>query len=89
MKMFEFWLKNPLKFVPNGPFNNISALIPIMAWRLQLNQWCLAYCRVYSSLGLNELKQLCMYYIDNISYILSTMKPGEINGLRSSNDCSK
>ena len=23
----------PLKFVPNGPINNIPALVPIMAWR--------------------------------------------------------
>ena len=26
-------IKNPLKFVPNGPINNIPALVQIMAWR--------------------------------------------------------
>ena len=33
MKMFEFWLKFHLKFVPKGPINNIPALVQIMAWR--------------------------------------------------------
>ena len=27
------WIKNSLKFVPNGPINNIPALVQIMAWR--------------------------------------------------------
>ena len=32
MKIREFQLR--LKFVPNGPINNIPALVQIMAWRL-------------------------------------------------------
>ena len=27
------WIKIPLKFVPEGPINNIAALVQIMAWR--------------------------------------------------------
>ena len=37
MKMYEFWLWLP-KFVPKGRFNNISALIQIMAWCLPGNK---------------------------------------------------
>ena len=33
MKMLTFRLKISLKFVPNGPINNISAMVQIMAWR--------------------------------------------------------
>ena len=33
MKMYEFRLKISLKFVPQGPINNIPALVQIMAWR--------------------------------------------------------
>ena len=33
MKMFEFWLKFPLKFVLKSPIDNIPALVQIMAWR--------------------------------------------------------
>ena len=32
MKMFEFAIKISLKFVPNGPVNDIPALGQIMAW---------------------------------------------------------
>ena len=32
-KMFEFRLKNSLKFVPKGPINNIPTMVQIMAWR--------------------------------------------------------
>ena len=33
MKMYEFFIKIPLKFVPRGSINNIPALVQIMAWR--------------------------------------------------------
>ena len=33
MKMCEFWLRFHLKCVPEGPINNIQALVQIMAWR--------------------------------------------------------
>ena len=36
-------IKISLKFVPKGPINNVPALVQIMA------------CRIYASLGLNEL----------------------------------
>ena len=45
------------KFVPEGPINNIPALVQIMAWRRigdkphNLNQWW----HIYASRGLNEL----------------------------------
>ena len=32
MKMLEYRLKSSLKFVPQGPINNIPALLQIMAW---------------------------------------------------------
>ena len=33
MKMYEFFIEISLKFVPQGPINNIPALVQIMAWR--------------------------------------------------------
>ena len=48
-----------LKFVPQGPINNIPALVQIVAWRWPshyLGQWWLGYRRIYGSLGLNELR---------------------------------
>ena len=33
MKMYEYRLQISLKFVPQGPINNIPALVQIMAWR--------------------------------------------------------
>ena len=33
MKLYEYRLNIPLKFVPQGPNNNIPALVQIMAWR--------------------------------------------------------
>ena len=30
---YFIWIKISLKFVPNGPINNIQALVQIMAWR--------------------------------------------------------
>ena len=39
---------------PNGPINNIPALVQIMDWRQQAI-W-LDYRRIYASFGLNELK---------------------------------
>ena len=33
MKMFEFWLKISLKFLPKGPIDKMAALVQIMAWR--------------------------------------------------------
>ena len=52
-------LKISLKFVPKVRFNNLPALVKIMAWsrsRLYLSQRWLNYWRIYASLGLNELK---------------------------------
>ena len=43
-----------LKFVPNGPINNIPAQVQIIAWRRYLNQWWLVYRLIYVPLGLNE-----------------------------------
>ena len=52
--------KISLKFVPQGPINNIPALVQIMAWRQAtrhyLVQWWLDYRRIYASLGLNKLR---------------------------------
>ena len=53
-----------LKFVPNGPNNNIPALVKIMAWHRQatshyLNQWWLDNQLLYASLGFNELNRIC------------------------------
>ena len=60
MKMYGFRLRFHWSFFPNGPINNISALVQIMvvadqAANHHLNQWCLVYWRIYASLGLNEL----------------------------------
>ena len=48
-----------LKFVPNGPINNIPALVQIMAWwwpgDKPLSERWLVYRHIYASLGLNEL----------------------------------
>ena len=33
MKIHEISIKMSLKFIPNGPINNIQALFQIMAWR--------------------------------------------------------
>ena len=54
-------IKISLKFVPKDPIDNIPALVQIMAWRRPgashyLKQWWLDYWRIYTSLGLNELK---------------------------------
>ena len=52
-------IKISLKFVPNGPIDNITALVQIMtrdqATSHYLNQWWSVYWRIYASLGLNEL----------------------------------
>ena len=33
MKIFFILIKISLKFVPEGPINNIQALVQVMAWR--------------------------------------------------------
>ena len=51
-------IKISLTFVPKSPFNNIPALVQIMACQATrhcLNQLWLAYWRMYVSLGLSEL----------------------------------
>ena len=60
-------IKNSVKFVPNGPFNNNPALVQIMAGADQatshyLNQWWSDHRRIYASLGLNELKMSSYQY---------------------------
>ena len=55
-------IKISLKFVPQGPINNIPASVQTMAWRRSddkpmMNQWWLVYGRIYASLGLNGLMQ--------------------------------
>ena len=57
-------IKISLMFVPKGQINNIPALVQLMACAGQatshyLNQWWLDYRRIYASLGLNELTELC------------------------------
>ena len=50
------FIRISLKLVPMSPFNNIPALIQIIAWRQTLSdQWWLVYWRIYASLGRNEL----------------------------------
>ena len=65
-------LKISLRFVPNGPINNIPALVQIMAWRRPGDK-PLSEPMVVGllSLGLNELRPLYDY-----STILLTTKPG-------------
>ena len=53
-------IKISLKFVPKGSFNNIPALLQIMAWHQPgnkplYNQWWFDFWRIYVSLDLNEL----------------------------------
>ena len=50
-----------LKYILKVPFNNIPTLVQIwlgadQATNHYLNQWWLIYCRIYASLGLNELR---------------------------------
>ena len=35
---FRILIRNSLKFVPNGPINNIPALVQIMAWRRSVDK---------------------------------------------------
>ena len=51
-------IKISLKFVPEGPINNIPALVGIVACRLAgtkplSDQWWLVYWRIYESLNLD------------------------------------
>ena len=56
-------IKISLKFVPEGPINNIPALVEIMAWRrpgdkpLSEPMVFSLLTHIYVSLGLNELMQ--------------------------------
>ena len=57
MKIYEFRLI--FLFIPRGPFNNIPALIQIMAWRRPggkplSEQWWIVYWRIYAPLRRNE-----------------------------------
>ena len=59
MHFFE-WIsiKIPLKFVPKGPINNISAYVQIIAWRRQAIIWTNddpVHRRIYATLGGDEL----------------------------------
>ena len=64
--------KIQFKLVPNGPINNIWALVQIMAWRRPsdkpyLNQWWLDHWRIYVSLGLKELILVdCTYVVQDL-----------------------
>ena len=56
-----FWISNmiSLKYVPQGPIDNMTALDQIMVWhrtgdKHHLNQWWLDYWRIYAALGLND-----------------------------------
>ena len=55
-------IKISLKFIPNGPINNIPPLIQIMAWRRPgdkpLSEPMMVRQPTYASLGLNELKAM-------------------------------
>ena len=67
-------IKISLKFVPEGPINNIPSFVQKMACADQatshhLNQWWLVYRRIYASLSLNELNitlsiYSMLYYIN-------------------------
>ena len=46
------------EFVPNGPINNIPALVKWYAPSHYLNRRWLIYRRIYASLGLNGLTQV-------------------------------
>ena len=55
-------MKISLKFFPKGPINNILALVKYWfgtghATSHCLNQWCLVYWRIFTSLGLNVLSR--------------------------------
>ena len=64
MKMFEFWLR--FHWIM---FQRVQLTIfqHWFGWWLgagqatshYLNQWCLVYWRIYASLGLNELREVC------------------------------
>ena len=63
-------IKISLKFVAQGPINNIPALFDIMATGHCLNQRRFAYWRIYVSLGLERLivqvkHDMHKYYYDN------------------------
>ena len=58
-----YWMKYflidiSLKFVPEVPIGNILALVQVKATSKYLNQWGLAYWRIYASFGLKELTLL-------------------------------
>ena len=50
-----------LKFVPNGPIDNKSALVQLMAY--YLNQWWIVYRCIYASLGLFEPIAVTWYFM--------------------------
>ena len=55
--MFEFWMQFSLKFVPKAPIDNNTALVQILAWRLNRRQaiiwthdglgWWRIYCMIF------------------------------------------
>ena len=68
-------IKISFKFVPNGPINNIPALVQVMAWRRPGDKLWLVYQRIYASLDLNELNawssKTVLYFDPNATEICS------------------
>ena len=52
-------IKMSLKFVSEGPINNIPALVQVMAWCRTGDKPLSVQRRIYASLGLNELTLCC------------------------------
>ena len=61
-----------LKFIPNGPINNIAALVQIMAWRRSGDKpWSEPMMiKVYASLGPNELNYISLVRNTSIRKLL-------------------
>ena len=60
-------IKISLKFVANGPINNIPELVQIMAWHRPWDEPWLFDWKIYASVGHNELKSRSKKL--NITYI--------------------
>ena len=62
--MYQFY-EVSLKFVPKVRINSMAALSH------NLNYWWLVYWRIYGSLGLNELKRIKLYKVNNLQWFHS------------------
>ena len=69
-------LKISLKFLPDVPVNNITALVLIMVWRRTGDEplsepWWLVHRRIYASTGINGLTHSCKNRLDGVLIILT------------------